>query len=95
MTENWKDELYQLENKLAIGPKVCANNRWELEGKKSSQTLFKVFERQSMQNQTIIELYTDDNKSNNSCNPKDFFKGTVMQTEKELMNDRLCVSIVP
>ena len=95
MIENLKDELYQLENKLAKGPKVRANNRWELEGKKSSKTFFKVFERQSMQNQTIIELYTDDNKSKYSSNPKDILKSTVMQIEKELINDGLRVSNVP
>ena len=27
-----------------------------------------------MQNQTISDLYTDDNKSKNSCNPKDIVK---------------------
>ena len=94
MIENLKDELYQLENELAKGPKVRANNRWELEGKKSCKTFFKVFERQSMQNQTIVELYTDDNKSKYSSNPKDILKGTVMQIEKELINDGLRVSNV-
>ena len=33
MIENLKDELYQLENKLAKGAKFCANIRWELQGK--------------------------------------------------------------
>ena len=48
-----------------------------------------------MQNQTIIELYTDDNKSKYSSNPKDILKSTVMQIGKELINDGLCVSNVP
>ena len=34
----------------------------------------KVLERQNMQNQTILELYTDDNKSKYSSNPKDILK---------------------
>ena len=38
------------------------------------QNFFKVLERQNMQNQTIFELYTDDNKSKYSSNPKDILK---------------------
>ena len=63
MIENLQDELYQLENKQATGAKFCANIRWGLEGKKCSKACFKVLERRSLQNQTISELYTDDNKS--------------------------------
>ena len=33
-----------------------------------------VLERQNMKNQTIFELYTDDNKSKDSSNPKDILK---------------------
>ena len=51
--ENLQDEVYQLENKQAIGAKLCANIRWELEGKKCSKTFFKVLEIKNMQNQTI------------------------------------------
>ena len=38
------------------------------------QNFFKVLERQNMQSQTIFELYTDDNKSKYSSNPKDILK---------------------
>ena len=61
MIENVQDEFYQLENKQAKSAKLCANIRWELESKKYSKTFFKVLERQNLQNQTISELYTDDN----------------------------------
>ena len=43
-------------------------------GQKMPQNFFKVLERQNMQNQTIFELYTDDNKSKYSSNPKDILK---------------------
>ena len=74
MIENLQDELYQLENKQAKGTKLRANIRWELEGEKCSKTFFKVLERQNMQNQTISELYNDDNKSKHSSNPTDILK---------------------
>ena len=38
------------------------------------QNFFKVLERQNMHNQTIFELYTVDNKSIYSSNPKDILK---------------------
>ena len=60
MFENLEDELYKLENKQAKRVKLHPNIRWELEGEKCSKTFFKVFERQNLQNQTISELYTDD-----------------------------------
>ena len=47
-----------------------------MEGEKWSKTFFKVLERQNMQNQTIFELYTDDNKSKYSSNPKEILKST-------------------
>ena len=53
---------------------LSANIIWELEGEKCSKTFFKVLERQNLQNQTISELYTDDNNSKHSSNPKDIFK---------------------
>ena len=37
-------------------------------------TFFKVVERLNLENQTISELYTDDNKSKYSRNSKDNFK---------------------
>ena len=80
MIENLLDELYQLENKEAKCAKLRANIRWELEGKKCFKMFFKVLEKQNLQNQTISELYTDDNKSKYSSNPKDIFK-----SEKKIM----------
>ena len=47
-----------------------------MEGEKWSKTFFKVLERQNMQNQIIFELYTDDNKSKYSSNPKEILKST-------------------
>ena len=38
------------------------------------QNFFEVFEIQNMQNQTISELYTDDQKSKYSSNPNDILK---------------------
>ena len=78
--ENLKNELYQLENKQDKGGKLCANIRWDLEGRKCSKTFFKVLERQTMQNQTLSELYTDDNKSKYSS--KDIFKSEKKSYEK-------------
>ena len=63
MIENLKDQLYQLENKLAKRVKLGVNIRRELEVEKFSKTYFKVLERQNMQNQIKSELYTDYNKS--------------------------------
>ena len=37
-----------------------------------------------MQNQTISDLYTDDNKSKNSCNPKDIVKSENKNSWKTL-----------
>ena len=65
--------LYQLVKKEAKGPKLCTNIRWELEGEKYLKKFFRVIDRQNLQNQTISDLYTDDNKSNYSRNPKDIF----------------------
>ena len=72
--KNLQDELYQLENKQAKGAKLRAKIKWELEGEKCSKIFFKVLERRNMQNQTISELYTDDNKSKYSSNPTDILK---------------------
>ena len=74
MVENLQDELHELEHKQKKSAKLSANIRLYLEGKKCSKTFFKVFVRQKMQNQTISELSTDDNKSKYFSNPKDTFK---------------------
>ena len=74
MVENLQDELYQLENKQAKGVKIRANIRQELEGEKFHAAFFKVLKRQNMQNQTIFELYTDDNKLKYSSDPKEILK---------------------
>ena len=72
--ENVQDELYQLKNKQAKGARLHANMRWKLQDGKCSKTFFKMLERQNLQNQTISELYTDNNKSKYSSYPKYIFK---------------------
>ena len=68
---NLQDELYSLESKQAKGAKIRANIRWDLEGEKCSKSFFNILERQHMQNQTISELYIDEEKSKTSVYPKD------------------------
>ena len=46
----------------------------EAGGRKMPQNFPQVLERLNMKNQTIFELYTDDNKSKYSSNPKDILK---------------------
>ena len=46
----------------------------EAGGQKIPKTFFKVLERQNMKNQTILGLYTDDNKSKCSSNPINILK---------------------
>ena len=71
MIENLQN--YQLENKQAKGAEICANIRsWRT--KNAPKTFFEVLERQNMKNQTIFELYTDDNKSKYSSNPMNILK---------------------
>ena len=71
MIENLQN--YQLENKQAKGAEICANIRsWRT--KNAPKTFFEVLERQNMKNQTIFELYTDDNKSKYSCISKNILK---------------------
>ena len=72
--KNLQDELYQLENKQAKGAKLRDKIKWELAGEKCSKTFFKVLERRNMHNQTISELYIDDNQSKHSRNPTDILK---------------------
>ena len=56
------------EHKQAKGAKLCVNIRsWRAK-------FFEVLERQNMKNQTIFELYTDDNKSKYFSNPMDILK---------------------
>ena len=63
MTENLQNE-----HKQAKGAKLCVNIRsWRAK-------FFEVLERQNMKNQTIFELYTDDNKSKYSSNPMNILK---------------------
>ena len=52
------------------------------EGEKCSKTFFKVLARQNIQNQTISELYTDNNKSKYSSNSKDILKSAKKFYEK-------------
>ena len=52
-----------IRKKTSKAAKLRAEIRQELEGKKCSKNFFKVLEKQNLQNQTIFELYTDDNKS--------------------------------
>ena len=61
MINNLQDELYTLETKQATGAKIRANIRWDLKGEKCTKSFFNILERQNMQNQTISELYTDEN----------------------------------
>ena len=78
MIENLQDELYQLENKQAKWAKLRANIRsWWVKN-----AFFKVLQRQNMQNETIFELYTDDNKLKYSSNPKD-----ILKFEKKIMKN--------
>ena len=61
------------EHKHAKGAKICVNIK-RLESEKLPETFFEVLERQNMKNQTIFELYTDDNKSKYSSNPMNIVK---------------------
>ena len=69
--EKLQNELQQLGKKQT---KRCPNIKREQESKKCSKTFSKLLERQNVQNQIIYELYTDDNKSKYSSNPKNIFK---------------------
>ena len=71
--ENFEPEIKGLQTSAEYD-KCRANIRWELEVEKCSKTFFKVLERQNLRKQTIFELYTENNKSKYSSNPKNFFK---------------------
>ena len=49
-------------------------------GEKLPKTFFEVLERQNMENETIFELYTDDNKSKYSNNPMNILKSAKKKT---------------
>ena len=53
-----------------------------MEGEKFPKTFFEVLERQNMKNQTIFELYTDDNKSKYSSNPMTILKSVKKKRKK-------------
>ena len=55
----------------------------KLEGEKFPKTFFEVLERQNMKNQTIFELYTDDNKSKYSSNPMNILKSEKKKKKKK------------
>ena len=62
MIENLQDELYQLENKQAKGTKLHDNIRsWKANN--APKLSSKYLKDRIWKNQTIFELYTDDNKS--------------------------------
>ena len=92
MIENLKDELYQLENKQTKIAKLWANIRQEPESKKFFKIFFKILERQNMQNWTIFELYTGDNKSKYSRSPKDILKSAekFMKNSSEVLYKKRC-----
>ena len=82
MTKNLQDQLWQLESKQAKGAKLCANIRWELEGKKCSKNALFQNTWRIESTKSISELYTDDNKSKYSSNPKDISKSPKKIHEK-------------
>ena len=49
---------------------------------KCSKTFFRILEKQNMQNQTISEVYIDDDNSDCSSNPKDMLKSEKTFYEK-------------
>ena len=61
MIENLQDKVYQLDNKQAKGAKlrVTLGRSWRA---KTLQNVLQMLERENMQNKSIFELYTDDNK---------------------------------
>ena len=63
--------------------------RQEVEGEKCSKTFFVVLERQNMQNQTVFKLYSHDNKSIYSINPKNIPKSEKKIYEKLYIKENL------
>ena len=77
MIKNLKDKLCQLQSKQAKGAKFRANIRYKLEENRRwscFKTFFNILERQDIHNETIFELYTDDNQSKYFSNPTDILK---------------------
>ena len=64
------------------GAKLCVNIK-RVEGEKLPKTFFEVLKRQNMKNQTIFELFTDDNKSKCSSNPMNILKSEKKKKKKE------------
>ena len=76
MIENLQDELYQLENKKAKGAKLHANIRtWKTENAPKSFSKY-LKDRKWKIKQYLNYIYTDDNKSKYSSNPKDILKSS-------------------
>ena len=69
MIENLQNELYQLENKQKVLNFVL---KLEAGGWKMSQSFLQSTWKTEYEKSNNIELYTDDNKSKYSSNPKDF-----------------------
>ena len=73
MTENFKDNLHQVECKQSKSANICASSRRELECEKCSKAFCNIFARQNMQNQT---------NPTDSSNSVDIFKSTKNVLEK-------------
>ena len=72
MIENFKMNFINLKtNKQKVLNFVLY---YKLESQKRPKSFCEVLERQDMKNPTKFELYTDDNKSKNSTNPKETLK---------------------
>ena len=72
-TKNLQDELNQLEKNKQKVPSFMLT-LVVIGGRKMLRIFLKKLERQNMENQTIFELYIDDNKSKYYGNPKGIFK---------------------
>ena len=60
MTENFPDELYQMQSKHAKGTKRRANITLEVEGEKRFKTYFNVREYANSKKKTIYFSYSND-----------------------------------
>ena len=84
MTENLENEYKQ-----AKGAKPWVNIRsWRA---KNSQNILQStwLERQNMKNETIFELYTDDNKSKYSSNPMNILKSANKKKKNESLHQEM------
>ena len=66
---------------------ICANIRYKLEGKNDQKFFLKVLERHNLQNQTIRELYADDDKLKYSSNPNDISNLQKKKKKKKKMKN--------